>query len=121
MLSSGRPAKHATTGVQIMSIRSFFVTCAALMSLSLVNSFGSASAEEYVWARTGWGASNVNGRYGSVSNGYGGYWVPKNAAGNNYESQGNFRNSGGYIIPSNAQSYDRPSRPGLFPLLRRHR
>ena len=97
-----------------MNLRNHLLALAVIALLSLVNGFDSASAEEYVWARTAWGASNINARYGSASNGYGGYWVPKSAAGNNYEAQGNFTNPTGYIIPSNAQPVNYPARPGLF-------
>jgi hypothetical protein len=81
----------------------------ALTAVGLLSLIGVANAEEYVWARTAWGASNINARYSSMGNGYGGYYVPKSAVGNNYESQGNFRNPNGYIIPGNSGYAQQPT------------
>jgi hypothetical protein len=77
-----------------------------------------ADAQQYVWTRTAWGSSNVNARYGSMSNGYGGYYAPVNGYGNNYESQGNFTNPNGYIVPANAGYVQQTSQPTFF---QRHR
>lgn len=57
---------------------------------------------EYVWARTNYGASNINRPYSSMSNGYGGYYVPVNGAGNNFEGR-RFTNPDGFIIPAQPQ------------------
>lgn len=80
------------------------------------------TAGDYVWARTNWGSSNINARYGSMSNGYGGYYVPRDAYGNNYESQGNFTNPNGYIVPAAPlQQYVQQSQgPHLFGHRRKH-
>ena len=58
------------------------------------------SATEYVWARSGYGALPIGHNASSFSNGYGGYYVPKNAYGNNHESRRPFTNPNGFIVPS---------------------
>ena len=81
-----------------------------------------ATASDYVWARTNWGSSNINGRYGSMSNGYGGYYVPRTAYGNNYESQGNFTNPNGYIVPAGTTQVQQTApAQGFLGLRRKHR
>jgi hypothetical protein len=60
---------------------------------------------DYVWARSAWGNGSWGRNYGGMSNGYGGYYVPRNGYGNNYESRRPFTNPNGYIIPANAGSY----------------
>lgn len=79
-----------------------------------------AASGDYVWARSAWGGSNINGHYSSMSNGYGGYYVPRNAYGNNYEAQGNFTNANGYIVPAQ-QAYTQPSAHGSHFRAHRHR
>ena len=59
-----------------------------------------AVGSDYVWARTNWGSSNINRPYSSMNNGYGGYYVPRNARGNNFEGQRRFTNPTGFIIPA---------------------
>jgi hypothetical protein len=63
-----------------------------------------ATAGDYVWARTNWGASNISRPYSSMSNGYGGYYVPRNAYGNNFEGQ-RFTNPNGFVVPGGAVNY----------------
>ena len=71
-----------------------------------------ASAGDYVWARTNWGNLATNRPVSAMGNGYGGYYVPRNAYGNNYEGQ-RFTNPNGYIIPANSgQAYQPPQRRG---------
>ena len=57
-------------------------------------------ATEYVWARSGFGALPTGHNGTSFSNGYGGYYVPKNAYGNNHESRRPFTNPNGFIVPA---------------------
>jgi hypothetical protein len=93
----------------------------AVFSVAVVSR--DAVADDYVWARTGWGSSNVNGHYSSMSNGYGGYYVPRNAYGNNYESRGNFTNPMGYIVPAGStyvQPSAQPAQASTFQGHRRH-
>ena len=67
---------------------------------------------EYVWARSSWGNGGGPNRPISVmGNGYGGYYVPRNAYGNNYEGQ-RITNPNGFIIPSQAQY--QPQQPFRF-------
>ena len=61
---------------------------------------GESAATEYVWARSGYGALPIGHNATSFSNGYGGYYVPKNAYGNNHESQRPFKNPNGFIVPA---------------------
>src|SRR5579871_3580563 len=67
-----------------------------VVALAMVGESGSAG--EYVWARSQF----MSGPLRPVSvmgNGYGGYYVPRNAYGNNYEGK-RFTNPGGFIIPA---------------------
>ncbi len=59
-----------------------------------------SAATEYVWARSGYGALPIGHNASSFSNGYGGYYVPKNAYGNNHESRRPFTNPNGFIVPA---------------------
>jgi hypothetical protein len=78
----------------------FTILASAFFSLAAIVVLESqVNAEEYVWARTNWGASNVSRPYSSMSNGYGGYYVPKNGYGNNYEGR-KFTNPDGFVIPA---------------------
>lgn len=56
-------------------------------------------AGDYIWARSGWGNGNWGRNYGGMTNGYGGYYVPRNAYGNNYEGRP-ITNPNGYIVPA---------------------
>ena len=72
-----------------------------LMALCSLFAVGrDALGGDYVWARSAWGNGSWGRNYGGMSNGYGGYYVPRNAYGNNYEARGSFRNPNGYIIPA---------------------
>ena len=74
--------------------------CFFVVVFSFLGTTSRAGDSEYVWARSNWGALPMGNASGTMSNGYGGYYVRKNAYGNNYESRGNFRNPNGYIIPA---------------------
>lgn len=76
------------------------ILCLLAVTVGLINVSQSAFAGDYVWARTNWGSSNINRPYSSMNNGYGGYYVPRNARGNNYEGQRRFTNPTGFIIPA---------------------
>ncbi len=76
--------------------------CLFLGVVSVIAAGPSATAGEYVWARTSWGSLPMGNTAGSMTNGYGGYYVPKNAYGNNYESRRPFTNPTGFIIPAEA-------------------
>ena len=68
-----------------------------------------AIAGDYVWARSAWGNGSWGRNYSGMSNGYGGYYVPRNAYGNNYERRAPYRNPNGYIVSSQpAVSTPRP-------------
>lgn len=58
------------------------------------------AAGEYVWARSGWGNGTFSRNYSNMTNGYGGYYVRRNAYGNNHETQRPFKNPNGYIVPA---------------------
>ena len=68
-----------------------------------------SAATEYVWARSGYGALPIGHNATSFSNGYGGYYVPKNAYGNNHESQRPFTNPNGFIVPATPQQATAPT------------
>ena len=57
-------------------------------------------ADDYVWARSNWGSLPMGVAAGTMSNGYGGYYVKRNAYGNNHESRKPFRNPNGFIVPA---------------------
>ena len=66
--------------------------------LGLAAAYQDVAAGEYVWARSNWGNGGGPNRPVSVmGNGYGGYYVPRNAYGNNYEGQ-RFTNPNGFIV-----------------------
>ena len=74
------------------------ILTATLLMVALVLMSESGNATEYVWARS----QNMVGPNRPVSvpgNGYGGYYVPKNAYGNNYEGRP-ITNPTGFIIPA---------------------
>ena len=70
--------------------------------VTVIEIAGSAkpAAAEYVWARSQW-MIGPNRPVGVMNNGYGGYYVPKNAPGNNYEGRP-FNNPTGFVIPANS-------------------
>ena len=70
------------------------------LTVGLFNPPHTAVGNDYVWARTNWGSSNINRPYSSMNNGYGGYYVPRNARGNNFEGQRRFTNPTGFIVPA---------------------
>ena len=61
---------------------------------------GTVAASDYVWARSGYGAMPWGHNASSFSNGYGGYYVPRNAYGNNHEGVRPFTNPNGFIVPA---------------------
>ena len=76
------------------------IRLAYLVMISLVAMCYQAAADEYVWARTNWGnGGGPNRPVGAMGNGYGGYYVPRNGYGNNYEGR-RFTNPNGYNIPT---------------------
>lgn len=79
--------------------RSQLFACLFAATLGLVMASRDAVAQDRVWARTNWGASNVSRPYGTPNNGYGGYYVPRNARGNNYDGQ-RVMNPNGFFIPA---------------------
>lgn len=98
------------------------VVCALMGALGIVAaSHQEVVADDYVWARSAWGSSNINGHYSSLSNGYGGYYVPRNAYGNNFESRGNFTNPNGYIVPAQQASAPQIGQTSHFQAHRRRR
>lgn len=72
-----------------------------------------ASADDYVWARSAWGNGNWGRNYGGMTNGYGGYYVPRNAYGNNYEGRP-ITNPNGYIVPAGTPSYSAQTKRRWF-------
>ena len=70
------------------------------VTFSLIAATQHVVAGDYVWARSNWGSANINRRYSGMSNGYGGYYVPRNGYGNNYEAIGHYTNPNGFIIPA---------------------
>jgi hypothetical protein len=68
-----------------------------------------SDATEYVWARSGYGALPTGHNGASFSNGYGGYYVPRNAYGNNYETRRPYTNPNGFIVPATPQQATVPS------------
>ena len=81
----------------------------ASVVMALLSEVKTASAN-YVWARSQWSVG-PNKPVGAMTNGYGGYYVPRNAYGNNFEGQ-RFTNPNGFIIPANSgQQYQQR---GLF-------
>lgn len=88
---------------------------------SIVAASQNAAAGDYVWARTNWGSSNISRPYSSMSNGYGGYYVPRNAYGNNFESSGGFTNPNGFIVPAQTTSVQQYGQATQGPRLFGHR
>jgi len=74
------------------------------------------AAGDYVWARTAWGSSGADRHYSSFSNGYGGFYVPRNAYGNNHDGRGRFTNPNGYIVPAQTGGYA-VTPPGHVPVV----
>jgi hypothetical protein len=72
---------------------------------AIIATSGEATANDYVWTRTAFGSCAAGRHCSAMSNGYGGYYVPQNAVGNNYEASGNFKNPNGYIVPAQANTY----------------
>lgn len=77
----------------------FLIASLLVAAVDLLHNLPQAGAAEHVWARTNYGASNINRPYSTPNNGYGGYYVPRNAYGNNYEGR-QFTNPDGFIIPA---------------------
>jgi|GEM_PF-5477008 len=90
--------------VLIMIERHCLVAALLSVGVGLIAAERDANAGDYVWARTNWGSSNINRPYSSMSNGYGGYYVPRNAYGNNYEGR-RFTNPNGFIVPTQPRRY----------------
>ena len=78
------------------------LACFVFVVCSLFAVSREASADEYVWARSGWGNGSWGRNYSGMSNGYGGYYVPRTGYGNNVESRRPFTNPNGYIVPAGA-------------------
>jgi hypothetical protein len=72
-----------------------------------------STADEYVWARNNGGIASINRPVSAMNNGYGGYYVPRNAYGNNYEGQP-IMNPTGYVIPAQPEQPARPSHWSRF-------
>lgn len=87
-----------------MSQRKYLIASLMMAVASLVVSAHELQAGDYVWARTNWGSSNISRPYSSMSNGYGGYYVPRNAYGNNFEGR-RFTNPNGFIVPTQQRRY----------------
>ena len=99
---------------RILLIRLIF---ASLLVGMFVNE---SAATEYVWARSGYGALPTGHNGTSFSNGYGGYYVPKNAYGNNHESLRPFTNPNGFIVPTAPQQAQSiPKKPNFQQKLKR--
>ncbi len=88
-----------------MPNRTTLFSCLFAAVLSIASANCAEAAGDYVWARTGWGVLPMGQYSSSMSNGYGGYYVPRNAYGNNFEGQGRFTNPGGYIVPAQTGTY----------------
>jgi len=100
-------------------IRQNLCLCGLLIAiLSVAATSRDAVAGDYVWARTNWGSSGADRHYSSFSNGYGGFYVPRNGYGNNYEGGGRFTNPNGYIVPAQGGGYSvaRPTYAPAAPL-----
>lgn len=67
------------------------------------------AAAEYVWARSQW-ALGPHRPIGVMNNGYGGYYVPKNGYGNNFEGK-QFTNPSGFVIPANSSQKTYKTQP----------
>ena len=72
-------------------IASYFAAALLLLGTSAI-------AGEYVWARSQFPVG-PNRPVSAMGNGYGGYYVPRNAYGNNYEGRP-ITNPNGFIIPA---------------------
>lgn len=87
-------------------------TSASLMvavMVGLVAGSFNVHAGEYVWARSNWGnGGGPNRPVGVMGNGYGGYYVPRNAYGNNYAGQ-RITNPNGFIVPAQPMYQPTPS------------
>jgi hypothetical protein len=95
--------------------RRFFI-CVVFVVGQFVGIRHIAAADEYVWARSNWGSLPMGYPAGTMTNGYGGYYVRKNAYGNNYESRRPFMNPTGFIIPDTATACPAPQQIHVCPV-----
>jgi hypothetical protein len=99
-------------GITMRKQSSFLCLLLALLGFAFATRDGVAT--DYVWARSPYGAMPMGQYAGYMSNGYGGYYVPRNAPGNNFEGS-QFRNAGGLIVPSQGGVYNAPRQmPGRW-------
>ena len=82
-----------------MSIRQRLLYACLFAAAASIAISQNVTADEYVWARSQW-VMGPNRPLSVMGNGYGGYYVPRNGYGNNYEGQ-RFTNPTGYVIPAN--------------------
>lgn len=84
-----------------------------VVAIGAFTACGEVVAGDYVWARSPWGNGSWGRNYSGMTNGYGGYYVPRNAYGNNHESRPPYRNPNGYIVPAQTGGYTM-TRQGFF-------
>lgn len=93
----------------MLQLRTFSASL-IIAAVGLLAADRDASADGYAWARSNWGnGGGPNRPVGVMGNGYGGYYVPRNAYGNNYEGQ-RFTNPNGFIV-SGQPTYQPTSQP----------